>query len=354
MARSLVIVESPAKARTINRYLGKDFIVKSSVGHIRDLPTGGRGSDPKARAAEAAKTRALPPKEREAYKKKRARTQLVKRMGIDPDSDWHAEYEVLPGKEKVVDELVKLAKNADMIYLATDLDREGEAIAWHLRETIGGDPDRYRRVVFNEITRKAIQEAFADPGELDIDRVNAQQARRFLDRVVGFELSPLLWAKVARGLSAGRVQSVAVRLLVNREREIRAFIPEEYWEAFADLSRAGSSEPTRFQISKQAGANFRPTSEEQTNVALDYLRGQEFEVTSREDRPTRTKPNAPFITSTLQQGASTRLGFSVKKTMTMAQRLYEAGYITYMRTDSTNLSAEAVAGARDHILENFG
>lgn len=354
MARSLVIVESPAKAKTINKYLGNDFIVKSSVGHIRDLPTGGRGSDPKARAAEAAKTRALPPEERAIYKTERARKQLVKRMGIDPHSDWHAEYEILPGKEKVVDELVKLAKNADMIYLATDLDREGEAIAWHLRETIGGPPERYRRVVFNEITRKAIQEAFADPGELDIDQVNAQQARRFLDRVVGFELSPLLWAKVARGLSAGRVQSVAVRLLVNREREIRAFDPEEYWEAFADLNRQGESEPTRFQIAKQAGVNFRPTSEEQTNAALDNLRTQEFEVTSREDRPTRTKPNAPFITSTLQQAASTRLSFSVKKTMTMAQRLYEAGYITYMRTDSTNLSAEAVSNVRDHIKDNYG
>lgn len=354
MARSLVIVESPAKARTINKYLGNDYIVKSSVGHIRDLPTGGRGSDPKARAAEAAKTRALPPEERAIYKQERARKQLVKRMGIDPNSDWHAQYEVLPGKEKVVDELVKLAKNADKIYLATDLDREGEAIAWHLRETIGGDPDRYRRVVFNEITRKAIQEAFADPGELDIDQVNAQQARRFLDRVVGFELSPLLWAKVARGLSAGRVQSVAVRLLVNREREIRAFDPEEYWEAFADLKRQGETQPTRFQIAKQAGANFRPTSEDQTNAALDNLRSQEFEVTSREDRPTRTKPNAPFITSTLQQAASTRLSFSVKKTMTMAQRLYEAGYITYMRTDSTNLSAEAVNSVREHINENYG
>ncbi len=353
MARSLVIVESPAKARTINKYLGKDYIVKSSVGHIRDLPTGGRGSDPKARAAEAAKTRALPPEEREAYKAKRARLQLVKRMGVDPDNDWAADYEVLPGKEKVVDELVKLAEKAPMVYLATDLDREGEAIAWHLQETIGGDPERFRRVVFNEITRKAIQAAFEDPGQLDINRVNAQQARRFLDRVVGFELSPLLWAKVARGLSAGRVQSVAVRLLVEREREIRAFVPEEYWEAFADLAPAGD-DSTRFQVARENGENFRPNNEAVTETALAQLRESAFEVTNREDRPTRSKPSAPFITSTLQQGASTRLGFSVKKTMTMAQRLYEAGYITYMRTDSTNLSTDAVADCRAFIEKEYG
>ncbi len=354
MARSLVIVESPAKARTINRYLGKEYIVKSSVGHIRDLPTSGKASDPKARAAEAAKTRALPPEEREAYKKKRARDQLIRRMGINPDQEWQANYEVLPGKEKVVDELKKLATNADAVYLATDLDREGEAIAWHLRETIGGDPERYRRVVFNEITRKAIQDAFESPGEVNMDQVNAQQARRFLDRVVGFELSPLLWSKVARGLSAGRVQSVAVKLIVEREREIRAFVPEEYWEAFADLLREGEDEPIRFQVTRQDGENFRPGDGEAAEAALEMLRQSGYVVSKREDRPTRSRPNAPFITSTLQQAASTRLSFSVKKTMTMAQRLYEAGYITYMRTDSTNLSAEAVSSCREHIQTNHG
>ena len=354
MPRSLVIVESPAKARTINRYLGKDYIVKSSVGHIRDLPVGSKGVDPKARAAEAAKTRKLPPKEREAYKKERARKQLIKRMGVDPGDNWRADYQILPGKEKVVDELTKLAKNAEAIYLATDLDREGEAIAWHLRETIGGDPERYRRVVFNEITRRAIQEAFEEPAELDMNQVNAQQARRFLDRVVGFELSPLLWAKVARGLSAGRVQSVAVRLVVEREREIRAFVPEEYWEAFADLRRAGDEAAQRFQLSKDGGENFRPNNQASTDEALTRLRAAAFVVKSREDRPTRTRPNAPFITSTLQQSASTRLSFSVKKTMTLAQRLYEAGYITYMRTDSTNLSSEAVEACRAHVLEKYG
>jgi DNA topoisomerase-1 len=354
MARALVIVESPAKARTINRYLGKDYVVKSSVGHIRDLPVGGKSADPKARALEAAKTRKLAPDEKDAYKQRRARSQLVKRMGVDPDSDWEAEYEVLPGKEKVVDELARLAAKADTIYLATDLDREGEAIAWHLRETIGGDPSRYRRVVFNEITRKAIQEAFAHPGELDMNRVNAQQARRFLDRVVGFELSPLLWAKVARGLSAGRVQSVAVRLVVEREREIRAFIPEEYWEGFADLTRAGGRDQQRFQVVKDGGVNFRPDNGAAAEDAMARLRSRTFRVREREDKPTRSRPSAPFITSTLQQAASTWLGYSVKKTMTMAQRLYEAGYITYMRTDSTNLSADAVAACRQFIGGEFG
>jgi DNA topoisomerase-1 len=359
MARSLVIVESPAKARTINRYLGKEYVVKSSIGHIRDLPVGGKTTDPQARAKEAAKTRKLSPDAKERYKRERARAQLVRRMGVDPESDWEADYEILPGKEKVVDELTRLAESADAIYLATDLDREGEAIAWHLRETIGGDPARYRRVVFNEITRKAIQEAFAEPGELDMNRVNAQQARRFLDRVVGFELSPLLWAKVARGLSAGRVQSVAVRLVVEREREIRAFVPEEYWEAFADLARrdgAADDAPStqRFQVVRDGEGAFRPADAATAEAALARLRQRTFHVREREDKPTRSRPSAPFITSTLQQAASTWLGFSVKKTMTMAQRLYEAGYITYMRTDSTNLSADAVAACRQYLAGEFG
>lgn len=356
MGKSLVIVESPAKAKTINRYLGDDFIVKSSVGHIRDLPVSGTSkSDPKARAAEAAKTRKMSPEKKAAYKKEKARKQLVARMGIDPDNDWKANYQILPGKEKVVSELKKLAKNADEIYLATDLDREGEAIAWHLREAIGGDESRYRRVVFNEITKKAIQEAFEEPGDINMDHVSAQQARRFLDRVVGFKLSPLLWAKVARGLSAGRVQSVAVKLIVEREREIRAFIPEEYWEVYADLLQTeGDAPAVKFQVTKQDGENFRPLNKEQTDAALEILRNATYTVTKREDKPTQTRPTAPYITSTLQQAASTRLGFGVKKTMMLAQRLYEAGYITYMRTDSTNLSAEAVATCRELIGKEFG
>jgi DNA topoisomerase-1 len=291
MGKSLVIVESPAKAKTINRYLGDDYIVKSSVGHIRDLPVSGSSkSDPKARAKEAAKTRKMAPEKKAAYKKEKARKQLVARMGIDPDNDWEANYEILPSKEKVVAELRKLAKDADEIYLATDLDREGEAIAWHLREAIGGDESRYRRVVFNEITKKAIQEAFEEPGEINMDRVSAQQARRFLDRVVGFMVSPLLWAKIARGLSAGRVQSVAVKLIVEREREIRAFIPEEYWEVFAQLRQSAQEEGdgVKFQVTKQEGKSFRPVSKEQTDAALELLRNAEFKVKTREDKPTQT------------------------------------------------------------------
>ena len=213
MSKSLVIVESPAKAKTINKYLGKDFLVKSSIGHIRDLPTSGNGAvvDPKARAKAAAETRKLSAEDKVAHKASKSKQQLTGRMGVDPEHGWKANYQILPGKEKVVAELKKLAADADIIYLATDLDREGEAIAWHLREAIGGDPSRYRRVVFNEITKNAIQEAFKKPSEVDMNRVNAQQARRFLDRVVGYMVSPLLWAKVARGLSAGRVQSALPR-----------------------------------------------------------------------------------------------------------------------------------------------
>jgi DNA topoisomerase-1 len=355
MSKSLVIVESPAKAKTINKYLGPEFVVKSSVGHIRDLPTSGNGKpvDPKARAAAAAATRKMAPEEKAAYKKKKAKQQLVARMGVDPDNDWKPNYQILPGKEKVVNELKKLASNADNIYLATDLDREGEAIAWHLKEAIGGDPERYKRVVFNEITKRAITEAFSEPGELDMRYVEAQQARRFLDRVVGFMVSPLLWAKVARGLSAGRVQSVAVRLVVEREREIRAFIPEEYWEVFADL-QTGDAHKLRCQIVREDGNNFRPNSKEQTDAALAILKQADYSIQKRDDRPTSSKPKAPLITSTLQQAASTRLGFGVKKTMLMAQRLYEAGYITYMRTDSTHLSNDSIAMCRDYIGKKFG
>ncbi|MBA4501920.1 type I DNA topoisomerase [Marinobacterium marinum] len=355
MGKTLVIVESPAKAKTINKYLGSQYVVKSSVGHIRDLPTSGSASksDPKERARQAALTRKMSPDEKAEYKKKKSHQQLIARMGVDPDHDWDAHYEILPGKEKVVEELRKLAKNADEIYLATDLDREGEAIAWHLREAIGGDDQRYRRVVFNEITKKAIQQAFEEPGDLDLNRVNAQQARRFLDRIVGYMLSPLLWEKIARGLSAGRVQSVAVRLIVEREREIRAFIPEEFWEVHAD-TQAATAAALRLQVSKYQGKAFRPLSADETEAHLASLRTGSLVVEKREDRPTSSKPSAPFITSTLQQAASTRLSFGVKKTMMLAQRLYEAGYITYMRTDSTNLSAEAVAACRDFIQEHYG
>ncbi|MBK7170428.1 MAG: type I DNA topoisomerase [Gammaproteobacteria bacterium] len=355
MGKALVIVESPAKAKTINKYLGRDYVVKSSIGHIRDLPTSGsaKTTDPAARARSAAATRKMGDAQKARHREKKAREQLVNRMGVDPEHGWRANYQILPGKEKVVAELRKAASSADTIYLATDLDREGEAIAWHLREAIGGDPGKYRRVVFNEITQSAIKEAFAAPTTLDMDRVNAQQARRFLDRVVGYMLSPLLWEKVARGLSAGRVQSVAVRLLVDREREIRAFIPEEFWELHAAVL-SDADQPLRLEVRREGEQNFRPGNREAAERAVEALRKARFVVKAREDKPTRTRPSAPFITSTLQQAASTRLGFSVKKTMMMAQRLYEAGFITYMRTDSTNLSADAVAGVREFIGEKHG
>ena len=350
MGKSLVIVESPAKAKTINKYLGNQFVVKSSIGHIRDLPTSGSASASKEPAkrgkAAAAEAPALSPKEK-------AKRQLFARMGVDPEHGWKAKYEILPGKEKVIEELRRLAKDAETIYLATDLDREGEAIAWHLREAIGGDDSRYKRVVFNEITKKAIQEAFSQPGELDINRVNAQQARRFLDRVVGYMVSPLLWAKIARGLSAGRVQSVAVKLVVAREKEIRAFVPEEYWEVHADLGTA-KSDKVRFEVVRENGEAFKPLNEAQAMAALEKLKASSYSVVKREDKPTSSKPSAPFITSTLQQAASNRLGFGVKKTMMMAQRLYEAGYITYMRTDSTNLSNDAIEMVRGFIDNEFG
>lgn len=354
MGKSLVIVESPAKAKTINKYLGKDFVVKSSVGHVRDLPTGSNKPpvDPKERARQAAITRKMSPEDRHVYKKLKERQKLIERMGVDPENDWIAQYEVLPGKSKVVNELKELASKADAIYLATDLDREGEAIAWHLRQVIGEDEQKYRRVVFNEITKNAIQEAFQSPSDINQNRVNAQQARRFLDRVVGFMVSPLLWAKIARNLSAGRVQSVAVRLIVEREREIRAFVPEEYWELYADLT--GGPKPLRCQALKYQGKEFKPQSQTEMDEHLARLQQSAFEVSKREDKPTKSKPNAPFITSTLQQAASTRLGFSVKKTMTLAQRLYEAGFITYMRTDSTNLSQDAINGVREYVEETFG
>jgi DNA topoisomerase-1 len=355
MGKSLVIVESPAKAKTINKYLGKDFIVKSSVGHIRDLPTKSLGL---VEAKKPAKELNEWDEDAKAdYLKSYEYRKLVDRMGVDPKQNWHAHYQILQGKEKVVNELKKLAKQADTIYLATDLDREGEAIAWHLQELLDGKGKEFQRVVFNEITQTAIQDAFSKPSVVNINRVNAQQARRFLDRVVGFMLSPLLWKKVARGLSAGRVQSVAVRLVVEREREIKIFVPEEFWDIHADLLDSKTpkdSTQLRMLVTKQHDKAFKPVNKEQAMNAVATLEKADFKVLSRESKPTQSKPSAPFITSTLQQAASTRLGFGVKKTMTMAQRLYEAGHITYMRTDSTNLSGEAVGMCRDYIKEKFG
>lgn len=344
MAKSLVIVESPAKAKTINKYLGNDYVVRSSVGHIRDLPTSG--------AAKTATKPAARGKAVKADKAEAARVALFRRMGVDPLNGWNAQYEILPGKEKVVAELKKLAADCEQVYLATDLDREGEAIAWHLQQVIGGVPERFRRVTFNEITKNAIQEAFSQPGMLNLDRVNAQQTRRFLDRVVGYMVSPLLWKKITRGLSAGRVQSVAVRLIVEREREIKAFTPEEYW-SIAAQTLTPTRQPLLLDVSRYRDKALSLGNKAAAEAAVAALNSSAFTVVSREAKPSTSRPPAPLITSTLQQAASNRLGYSVKKTMTLAQRLYEAGHITYMRTDSTNLSRDAIDGVRDYIAKHY-
>ena len=318
--KALVIVESPAKARTISRYLGDGYTVESSVGHIRDLPVSAAGRK--------------------------------NSLGIDFDT-WEADYQILPDKEKIVAQLRKQAKTASCIYLATDLDREGEAIAWHLREAIGDKGADYRRVIFNEVTRSAILKAFEDPREIDINRVNSQQARRFLDRLVGFKISPLLWRKIARGLSAGRVQSVAVRLIVERERQIRAFVSKEYWELRADL-RGAKKPSVRFLVTHRGGKRFSPGSRAEIDAALAQLHPADYTVSSCEEKPTRMRPAPPLITSTLQQMASSWLRFSTRRTMTLAQQLYEAGHITYTRTDSTNISEEALKSCRETIAEQYG
>lgn len=356
MGKSLVIVESPNKTKTISKFLGKEFVVKSSRGHIRDLPTSTTQigeSKPKRIPKD------LGPEEKKKARERQARLAHIRRMGVDPDNGWRANWIVSVGKDSTVNELKKAALGSDFVYLATDMDREGEAIAWHLQEVLGGDTERFRRVVFNEITRSAIDEAFANPGTVNIDRVDAYKARRFLDRVVGFELSPLLWKKVARGLSAGRVQSVAVRLVVEREREIRAFNVEEYWELFAHLARKSddsdeSVDSYRFKVVSHRDSAFSPKSETEAETALRGLNQQKFEVVRHEKRPTGSKPQPPFITSTLQQAASSRLGYNVARTMRIAQSLYESGLITYMRTDSTNLANEAVNSVRTFLQKEMG
>ncbi len=346
MNKILVIVESPAKARSIGRYLGADYVVRSSAGHVRDLPTsGGRGRSSKVKS-----TGKLVKK---TDQRPLATQRLIQRMGIDPEQDWRAHYEIIPGKEKIVSQLRRLAAEAETIYLATDRDREGEAIAWHLQELVKRPKQRYLRVVFNEITERAVLAAFEQPKQLNMNRVQAQQARRFLDRVVGFMLSPLLWRKVARGLSAGRVQSVAVRLLVERERAIRAFVAEEFWEIKVDCASA-EGEAIRLEMRSVDGTKFRPSNESQVQVAIEHLQTCQFQVIECSAKPVRQRPAPPLITSTLQQAAANRLGFSVRKTMTLAQRLYEAGFITYMRTDSTQLSNEAINDCRAFIAKRWG
>jgi DNA topoisomerase-1 len=376
--KHLVIVESPAKAKTINKYLGDDFVVRASMGHVRDLPSKG--------------------------------------MCVDIEGGFIPKYEVLESRGKVISELRKLAKDADDIYLATDLDREGEAIAWHLKEALAIPDDRVKRVIFNAITKTEIQKAFQTPRLLDMDRVNAQQARRILDRLVGYEVSPVLWRKVAKGLSAGRVQSVAVRLVVEREAEIEKFVPDEYWKIGAVftasekelgrlmgawgevIGRSGDAAATKAEkdkwlaangcfnaeLTEWAGKKFEPADAAATRAVAEALGvvvekvdvGNEPEAKGPAQKPTTmvvrlgkmppfvvrsierkrqtSRPGAPFITSTLQQAASSRLSFGAQKTMRTAQGLYEGGYITYMRTDSTNLSGDAISMARGFIGKQFG
>ena len=347
MPKTLVIVESPSKAKTISKYLGSDYIVKSSVGHIRDLPKG-KSKTPTQRNTIP---KDLPEDEKRLLKKINERKRLVRRMGIDPDNGWAANYEIIPEKEKVIKELKAAAKSVDNIFLATDLDREGEAIAWHLREALGADKFNYSRVRFNQITKDAILKSFEDPKEIDINLVDAQQARRFLDRVVGFELSPLLWAKVARNLSAGRVQSVALRLLVEREHSIQKFKPEEFWEvSFTVVDKERSI--ISFNLNRKKSDPLLQAVEAQKIAEL--ISTSELSIAEVTQKPVKSKPKAPFITSTLQQAASTKLGFNVKRTMRTAQKLYENGLITYMRTDAPALSAESIADARMYIETNLG
>ena len=310
MAKNLVIVESPAKAKTIEGFLGKDFLVKSSVGHIRDLPKKGG-------------------------------------MAIDIENGFKPTYEVSSDKKKVVDELSKLSKKSDIVWLATDEDREGEAIAWHLQESLKLEPEKTKRIVFNEITKSAINKAVVSPRKIDINLVNAQQARRVLDRLVGFELSPILWKKVKYGLSAGRVQSVAVRLIVEREKDITNFVSESSYKVSAYFFN------TEQKIFK-ADLPKRFDSKEEAVSFLEACSDSTFSISSLTKKPAKKSPTAPFTTSTLQQEASRKLGFTVGQTMSVAQKLYESGKITYMRTDSMNLSDDAVKSASIFINSNYG
>ena len=345
MAKSLVIVESPAKAKTISKYLGNDFIVESSVGHIRDLP---KKSSPSSKRASIPKD--VSPEEKIRLKAINDRNRLIRRMGIDPDNGWTADWQIIPEKEKVIKNLKKAAKQVDHIYLATDLDREGEAIAWHLKEALGPDKYDYSRVRFNQITKAAIVDSFADPKEIDLDLVKAYRARRFLDKVIGFELSPLLWKKIARGLSAGRVQSVALRVLDERERLIQEFIPEEFWEVSISLGKNDLSIP--FSLNRKKSDPL--LKEEEARKIEDLINNSELSINEIIKKPVKAKPRPPFITSTLQQAASTKLSFTVKRTMRVAQKLYEAGHITYMRTDAPSLSKESIQDARNYINEKIG
>jgi len=352
--KSLVIVESPAKAKTINKYLGPGYEVKASMGHVRDLPSKG--------------------------------------LNVDIDNDFEPTYDVMPGKKRTVTSLKAAAKKCDKLFLATDLDREGEAIAWHLAQLLRVPEEKTYRVIFNAITHSAIKQAFAKPGRLDMDKVMAQQARRILDRIVGYQISPLLWKKVTRGLSAGRVQSIAVKMIVEKEKEIRRFEPKEYWlmpavfttdlqsdysRQWLDFMRTKEKLPPLAEQSKWLAEHhafkaelyrvgdeeFKASSKEQAEPVANALKQAEFELADVQTKESVSRPSAPFITSTLQQAAANRLGFTAKRTMRVAQQLYEGidlgsmgslGLITYMRTDSTHLSGEAVTEARKYIETHYG
>ena len=310
MGENLVIVESPAKAKTIEKFLGKGYKVKSSFGHIRDLSK--------------------------------------KKLGVDTEHGFTPHYEIFADKRKLVTELKKDAAEASTVWLASDEDREGEAIAWHLFETLGLDSDKTRRIAFHEITKSAILEAIESPRGIDMNLVNAQQARRILDRLVGFELSPILWKKVQPKLSAGRVQSVAVRLIVDKEREISAFKASSFFKVEGTFVPEGIKNKIKGHVEKKF------SGEKDALAFLESCKDAEFHVSSIDKKELTRTPAAPFTTSLLQQEAARKLGFSVSQTMTIAQRLYEAGLITYMRTDSVNLSSLAISTAKAFIVSEYG
>ncbi|MFH0792530.1 MAG: type I DNA topoisomerase [bacterium] len=327
MKKGLVIVESPAKAKTIEKYLGADYKVEASVGHLVDLP--------------------------------------VNRLGVDVENGFAPEYVPIEGKSKIIEQIRKAARNCEAIYLAPDPDREGEAIAWHVAKLISeksSKPRPFHRVTFNEITKDAVLKAMADPGDLNERLVNAQQARRILDRLVGYQISPLLWKKVKSGLSAGRVQSVTVRLICDREQEILKFVPEEYWSILAHVE-GPKPPPFTMKLAQVKGEKCRPPNKEEADKILAAVKGAEFRVNSIEKKRVKRSPYPPFITSTLQQEAARRLHYPAKRTMSIAQSLYEGaevgergrvGLITYMRTDSVRVADQAIAGAREYIAATYG
>jgi len=325
--KNLVIVESPAKAKTIGKYLDSSFSVRSSMGHVRDLP--------------------------------------AKKLSVDTENNFTPEYKIIPGRKKLVSELINDSKKVNAVYLASDLDREGEAIAWHLYKALDIPEEKIRRVTFNEITKEAIKDAFKHPGPINMAKVNAQQARRILDRLVGYQISPLLWKKISKRLSAGRVQSVAVKLIVEREKEIRAFKPQEYWKITAELKTATEKKEKPFVaiLQKFKTKNIEIKNEQQATEITGKLQNASFVVTNIKKQTKRNNAPPPFTTSLLQQQASTRLQFSAKKTMLIAQQLYEGidvgadgpvGLITYMRTDSFHVSDQAVSSCRNLVENKFG